>query len=84
MDWRGQGGSDRPLRNASKGHIDDFFQFESDLGALLTNVLERNCPRPWIGLSHSMGAAVLLGAVSSGRCPFDRLALTSPMIAVKG
>ena len=84
MDWRGQGGSDRALRNGRKGHVDDFFQFESDLDALLTNVLERNCPRPWIGLSHSMGAAVLLGAVSSGRCPFDRLALTSPMIAVKG
>src|SRR5271154_5951495 len=84
MDWRGQGGSDRALRNGRKGHVDDFFQFEGDLDALLTNVLERNCPRPWIGLSHSMGTAVLLGAVSSGRCPFDRLALTSPMIAVKG
>ena len=24
MDWRGQGGSERPLRNARKGHVDDF------------------------------------------------------------
>jgi lysophospholipase len=84
MDWRGQGGSDRALRNGRKGHVDDFFRFESDLDALLIKVLERECPRPWIGLSHSMGAAVILGAIESGRCPFERLILTSPMIAVKG
>jgi lysophospholipase len=83
-DWRGQGGSDRALRNTHKGHVDDFSQFEYDLDALATKVLERECPRPWIGLSHSMGAAVLLGAAGSGRCPFERLALTSPMIAVRG
>ena len=84
MDWRGQGGSDRALRDPHRGHVDDFSQFECDLGALVTEVLERECPRPWIGLSHSMGAAVLLGAAGSGYCPFERLALTSPMIAVNG
>jgi lysophospholipase len=47
MDWRGQGGSDRALRNAHKGHVDDFSQFESDLDALVTEVIERVCPRPW-------------------------------------
>ena len=34
MDWRGQGGSERPLRNARKGHVDDFSHFERDLDAL--------------------------------------------------
>jgi lysophospholipase len=84
MDWRGQGGSDRALRNTHKGHVDDFAQFESDLDALVTEILTRECPRPWIGLAHSMGAAVLLGAAGSGRCPFERLVLTSPMVAVRG
>jgi lysophospholipase len=84
MDWRGQGGSDRPLGNARKGHVDDFSQFKSDLDALVAGIAEPKCPRPWIGLAHSMGAAVLLGALGAGRCPFERLALTSPMIAVKG
>ena len=23
LDWRGQGGSDRPLRNSRRGHVDD-------------------------------------------------------------
>jgi lysophospholipase len=84
MDWRGQGGSDRPLRDARKGHVEDFSQFERDLVALTEKILARECPRPWLGLCHSMGAAVVVGAAVGGRCPFERLVLTSPMIAVKG
>jgi lysophospholipase len=84
MDWRGQGGSDRPLRDARRGHVEDFSEFERDLDALIEKILARECPRPWLGLCHSMGAAVLLGAAVRGRCPFERLVLTSPMIAVKG
>jgi lysophospholipase len=84
LDWRGQGGSDRPLRNPSKGHVDDFSQYEHDLDAFVAQVLEPFCPRPWFGLAHSMGAAILLLADESGRRPFERLVLTSPMIAAKG
>jgi lysophospholipase len=83
LDWRGQGESDRALRNAKKGHVDDFSQFERDLDAFVAQVLERHCPRPWFGLGHSMGAAVLVVVDAEGRCPFERLVLTSPMIAVK-
>jgi lysophospholipase len=84
MDWRGQGGSDRPLRNPRKGHVDDFSLFERDLEALVEQALEPFCPRPWFGLAHSMGGTVLLAADAAGRSPFDRLVLTSPMIAVRG
>lgn len=84
VDWRGQGGSDRTLRNARKGHVDDFSHYERDLNGFIGAVLEPHCPRPWFGLGHSMGAAVLLSAAEAGRCPFERLVLTSPMIAVKG
>ena len=84
MDWRGQGRSSRLLRNAKKGHVDDFSDYARDLDALVGAVLEPHCPRPWRGLCHSMGAAALLLAAKAGRCPFDRLVLTSPMIAIKG
>lgn len=84
MDWRGQGGSERALRNARKGHVDDFSYFERDLDALVGSVLRPYCPPPWFGLCHSMGAAILLMVDWAGRCPFERLVLTSPMIAVKG
>src|SRR5271155_4012611 len=84
LDWRGQGGSARQLKNPRKGHIDDFSLYERDLNAFVTEVLGPSCPRPWFGLCHSMGAAILLGVARAGRCPFERLVLTSPMIGLAG
>ncbi len=84
MDWRGQGGSERPLRNPRKGHVDDFSHFGRDIDALVASVLEPHCPSPWFGLCHSMGVAILLMVDEGGGCPFERLVLTSPMIALKG
>jgi len=82
LDWRGQGGSARQLKNPRKGHIDDFALFERDLVAFVTEVLGPSCPQPWFGLCHSMGAAIMLMIAEAGRCPFDRLVLTSPMIQI--
>ncbi len=84
IDWRGQGGSERQLRNVRKGHVDDFSHFERDLDAFVGSVLRPCCPPPWFALCHSMGAAILLMVDEAARCPFERLVLTSPMIAVKG
>jgi lysophospholipase len=84
MDWRGQGGSARQLKNPRKGHIDDFSLFERDLGALVDDVLGPSCPQPWFGLCHSMGGAILLSIAHAGRCPFERAVLTAPMIAPAG
>ncbi len=83
MDWRGQGGSERQLRDPYKGHIDDFSLYERDFVVFRREVLA-HCPRPWIGLCHSMGAAILLRIAHEGRCPFDRLVLTAPMIGLYG
>ena len=84
MDWRGQGGSERQLRDPRKGHIDDFSLYERDFLAFTRDVLTPHCPKPWIGLGHSMGAAILLRIAHAERCPFDRLVLTAPMIALYG
>ena len=84
LDWRGQGGSQRQLKNPRKGHIDDFSLYERDLNALVRQTLDPHCPKPWFGLSHSMGGAIMLRIAEAGRCPFDRLVLSSPMIAVSG
>jgi lysophospholipase len=81
MDWRGQGGSERPLPNPMKGHIDDFALYERDFAAFQRDALAA-CPRPWIGLCHSMGGAIMLRIAHEGRCPFERLIVTAPMIAL--
>ncbi len=84
FDWRGQGGSAHQLKNPRKGHIDDFSLYERDFGAFAADVLEASCPKPWFGLAHSMGAAIALAMARAGRCPLDRLVLSSPMIALAG
>ena len=83
MDWRGQGGSERQLRDPLKGHIDDFALYERDFAAFARDVL-KDLPRPWIGLCHSMGGGIMTRIAHEGRCPFDRLVLTAPMIALPG
>jgi lysophospholipase len=84
FDWRGQGLSGRELPNRRKGHIDDFLIYERDLGAVVEQALEPFCPRPWFALAHSMGASVLIQQARGGRSPFERVALTAPMIEICG
>ncbi len=84
IDWRGQGGSQRQLRNPMKHHIRHFGLYERDLTALVEEILAPICPKPWHALAHSMGAAILLMIAHAGRLPFSRMVLTSPMIAIAG
>jgi lysophospholipase len=84
FDWRGQGLSDRELPDRRKGHIDDFAIYERDLDAVAAQALEPFCPRPWFGLAHSMGGAILLRQAHAGRSPFARIALLAPMIDIRG
>ncbi|MGB8276316.1 MAG: alpha/beta hydrolase [Methylovirgula sp.] len=84
MDWRGQGLSQRQLRDPRKGHIDDFDLYQSDLAALAECVLEPFCSKPWFALGHSMAGAILIAQARAGRSPFARIVLTAPMIAIAG
>ena len=82
MDWRGQGQSDREITGANHGHVSSFAHYARDLAALEQQILQPFAPRPWYGLGHSMGAAILLEQAHAGACPFSRLVLTAPMIDV--
>ena len=84
FDWRGQGLSTRELANPRKGHIDDFLIYERDIETLVEQTLTPFCPRPWFALAHSMGASVLIQQARGGRSPFERLALTAPLIDIYG
>jgi lysophospholipase len=80
MDWRGQGGSGRLLRNPNKGHVEDFAQYDADLRQFMNDVVLADCPAPFYGMAHSMGAHILLRSALTKVCWFDRLILSAPMI----
>ena len=82
MDWRGQGGSYRALPDLARGHINSFSSYDRDLVRFMKDVVLPDCPPPYVGLAHSMGANILLRhAIKSGSW-FDRLVLCAPMIAI--
>ena len=80
MDWRGQGGSDSLLRNPAKGHVEDFADYDSDLRLFMNEIVLPDCPAPFYGMAHAMGAHILLRAAVTKVCWFDRLVLSAPMI----
>ncbi|MFE1597912.1 alpha/beta fold hydrolase [Methylobacterium sp. ID0610] len=81
FDWRGQGGSDRTVTDAHKGHVGDFAEYRLDLDAIAAQVLEA-MPQPVFGLAHSMGGAVCLAAAHEDALPFSRLVTVAPMLGI--
>lgn len=79
LDWRGQGGSDRRLRNRRKGHVDNFTEYDRDLDAFMQNVVLPDCPPPHFALAHSTGGLVCLRAAYAGRARFARMVLAAPL-----
>jgi|RhiMetdeSRZDD1v2_1073273.scaffolds.fasta_scaffold194041_2 lysophospholipase len=84
LDWRGQGLSDRVLSDTRKGHIEDFSEYDNDLATFMQQVVLPDCPPPVFAIGHSMGASVLIRAAFQGHRWFDRVVLSTPMIALPG
>lgn len=84
LDWRGQGGSERKLPDPRKGHVRSFSEYQADLETMIREVVLPDCPPPLFALAHSMGAAVLLEAIRSGKRWFDRVVLSAPLIGLQG
>ena len=84
LDWRGQGGSQRVLKNQRKGYVQSFSQYQTDLETFVHDVVLPDCPPPIFALAHSMGATVLLRAARAGVRWFDRIVLLAPMILLPG
>jgi lysophospholipase len=84
FDWRGQGLSDRALRNPRKGHVGDFSEYEADVDAFMKEVVLPDCPPPLFAIGHSMGGTVMLRIAKQGARWFDRIVLSAPMIRLAG
>src|SRR5271170_1030130 len=80
MDWRGQGLSERRLRDTRKIHVRSFDEYDLDLETFVQEIVLPDCPPPFFALGHSMGAAVLMRAAAHGHRWFDRIVLCAPLI----
>jgi lysophospholipase len=82
LDWRGQGFSDRALRDRFKGYVRNFSEYDVDLETFIREIVLPDCPPPLFALAHSTGATVLIRAAHRGRRWFDRMVLIAPLIGL--
>ncbi|WP_026380350.1 alpha/beta hydrolase [Afifella pfennigii] len=82
FDWRGQGGSTRSLRDARKGHVDDFSEYLVDLSTIMDELALARCAPPFHILAHSTGAAVALLYAARARTQVERMVLTAPLLGL--
>lgn len=84
MDWRGQGASDRLIRNPMPGHVVSFNDYVSDLDQFFTEIVLPDCRGPYFLLAHSTGALIALLASPSLTNRVQRMVLVAPFLGVIG
>ncbi|MET0597834.1 MAG: alpha/beta hydrolase [Mesorhizobium sp.] len=84
LDWRGQGLSDRLLRNRERGHVDRFDSYVRDLEQLFDEVVLPDCRGPFFILAHSTGALTALLAAPAMANRVRRMVLVAPLLALAG
>jgi lysophospholipase len=82
FDWRGQGGSQRLIGNRKLGYVERFEDYWVDLQSFHREILLPDCPPPFYLVGHSMGGLVSLFAGTKDRMMFDRMLVSSPMLAL--
>ena len=83
LDWRGQGGSQRFLRDPRRGYVGAFDDYQLDVETLVHNIAYPDCPPPFFALGHSLGGAVLIRVAKNRHRWFERTVVVSPMIEVR-
>ena len=66
FDWPGQGLSDRPLKNPIRGHVTTFNTYVDAMVRGLAVIADR-APKARIVVAHSMGSAISLEALRTGK-----------------
>lgn len=84
FDWRGQGGSDRLLRDPQRGYVDSFADYVRDLEQFFEEVVLPDCRAPFYVLGHSTGAIVALLSAPSMTNRVRRMVLVAPLLALSG
>lgn len=84
FDLRGQGLSDRLLRNRRRGHVRRFDDYVADLARFLRDVVLPDCTAPFSILAHSMGGLVALLAAPELKNSISRMVLSAPLLSIYG
>lgn len=84
FDWRGQGGSDRLLGDAARGHVRSFFDYARDLDRFFAEIVLPDCRGPFYLLAHSTGATVALLDAAAMANRVRRMVLIAPLLALHG
>ncbi len=82
FDWRGQGLSQRLLRDRRKVHARSFAEYDMDMETVVRRLLFPDCPPPYFAIGISMGGHMLLRA-SWRHVWFERGVLVSPMVRIR-
>lgn len=83
MDWRGQGGSCRLLKDTERGHVRFFSDYVNDFEIFLDSIILENCPPPYYILAHSTGALIALEAHKTLQKHIRRMVLASPFLGLQ-
>lgn len=82
FDWRGQGGSQRLLKNATKGYVQSYDHYVSDLKQMLEEAVASECPKPIYILAHSMGAHIAMHYLGRYAHDIKAVVLSAPMVNI--
>ncbi len=80
FDLRGQGLSDRLIKDPARGYIDDFSAYVGDLEEIFVNVALPDCRAPYFLLGHSIGALIALLAAPAMVNRVRRMVLLGPLL----
>jgi lysophospholipase len=81
LDWRGQGGSERPRRWPSRPRARRYDRDANDLARFAQTLPQPSHPRLLIG--HSMGGAIALVCLRQSPGLFDAAILSAPMLGIR-
>ena len=84
LDLRGQGGSDRLVRDPMKGFVSDFMDYASDIEPFFRQVVLPDCRGPYYVLGHSTGSLIALLAAPNLANRVERMVLLSPLLGFSG
>jgi lysophospholipase len=82
LDWRGQGDSERLIRDRQRGYVRSFFDYTKDLEQFFEEIVLPDCRGPYYILAHSAGAVIALLAAPSMVNRVRRMVLIAPFLTL--